>query len=71
MEENPCALPQPQDPEQLFERFYRGDPARTQQGGVSGFGIGLSAARTIAEALGGRLTAEYPQAGRIRFTARF
>ena len=33
-------------PEALFDRFYRGDPARTQRCG--GYGVGLSAARAIA-----------------------
>ena len=37
----------------------------------SGYGIGLSAARSICEALGGKLTANYPSQGRIRFTAKF
>ena len=59
------------DPERLFERFYRGDSARTQSNTSSGYGIGLSAARAIAEAFGGSLTAEYPKVGKIRFTARF
>lgn len=72
MEENTCAAAvSSPDPERLFERFYRGDSARTQGAAVSGYGIGLSAARTIAETFGGRLTAEYPEAGLIRFTARF
>lgn len=59
------------DPERLFERFYRGDSARTQSNTSSGYGIGLSAARAIAEAFGESLTAEYPEVGKIRFTARF
>lgn len=53
-------------PEALFDRFYRGDSARTQQGG--GYGIGLSAARAIAEMHRGRITAEYEGESGIRFT---
>lgn len=69
--ENSCDTASYPAPERLFERFYRGDSARTQDGSASGYGIGLSAARAAAEAFGGRLTAEYPEAGTIRFTARF
>lgn len=69
--ENTCQVSHAPDPERLFERFYRGDDARTQDSTSSGYGIGLSAARAIAETFGGRLTAEYLSAGQIRFTARF
>ena len=44
-------------PEALFDRFYRGDSARTQSSG--GYGIGLSAARAIAEMHQGSIHAEY------------
>lgn len=71
IEENDCELPPDNDPKRLFDRFYRGDSARTQNSSSSGYGIGLSAARAIAETFGGRLSAEYPEAGRIRFTAQF
>lgn len=71
VEENTCPENMTDDPERLFERFYRGDSARTQEGLNAGYGIGLSAARAIAENFGGTLSAEYPDAGRIRFTARF
>lgn len=69
-ESNTCAPPLHPDPERLFERFYRGDNARTQDGAASGFGIGLSAARAIAETFGGKLTAAY-DGDFIIFTARF
>lgn len=65
--ENTCAQPPEGDPERLFDRFYRGDGARTQSGG--GYGIGLSAARAIAEAQGGSITAAYGKNGRVVFTA--
>jgi signal transduction histidine kinase len=68
IEENTCDASLEPDPERLFERFYRGDAARTQSKEFSGYGIGLSAARTICENFGGKLTAEYPSAERIRFT---
>lgn len=71
IEENTCDREPDPNPERLFERFYRGDPARTQKNGASGYGIGLSAARAICENLGGTLTASYPSARKIRFTARF
>ena len=71
VEENSCDAEMDSDPEKLFERFYRTDSARTQTDQHSGYGIGLSAARSICEALGGKLTADYPSQGRIRFTARF
>lgn len=44
-------------PERLFDRFYRADEARTQKSG--GYGIGLSAARAIAQSHKGSLSAAY------------
>lgn len=70
IEENNCDPSLEPDPERLFERFYRGDAARTQKES-SGYGIGLSAARAICENFGGKLTAEYSSADSIRFTAIF
>lgn len=70
VEENSCAGHEAENPEQLFERFYRGDAARTQQNTSSGYGVGLSIAKMICENLGGTLTAEYPAENRIRFTAK-
>ena len=69
--ENTCDTSLEPDPERLFERFYRGDAARTQKKESSGYGIGLSAARAICENFGGKLTAEYSSDDSIRFTARF
>jgi signal transduction histidine kinase len=39
--------------ERIFDRFHRGDRARTS--GVSGSGLGLAIARSAAESAGGRL----------------
>lgn len=43
-------------PEKMFDRFYRGDSARTQKGG--GFGIGLSVAQAVAHSHKGTITAK-------------
>lgn len=51
-------------PEALFERFYRGDGAHSQSGG---YGIGLSAARAVAEMYGGTIRARYLE-NAVRFT---
>ena len=66
---NTCPQPPEEDLEKLFDRFYRGDAARTQSTG--GYGIGLSAARTIAQAHGGTVTANYNKTEQvISFTVR-
>lgn len=53
-------------PEKLTERFVRGDSARTQKSG--GSGIGLAAARRIAEKHHGKLTVDYPDDHTFRVT---
>lgn len=50
----------------LFDRFYRGDPARTKQ--VEGLGLGLSLAREIVYAHGGDLTLDDTPDGQTAFT---
>ena len=55
--------------DKLFDRFYRVDSARTQKSG--GYGIGLSAARSIVEAHGGIISAEYQEGKSITFKVKF
>ena len=62
---NTCFLGQDEDPGKGFERFYRGDSARTQKSG--GYGIGLSAASAIVRLHKGSVKAEYED-GRVVFT---
>ncbi len=69
-EENKCSNNHLNDAEKLFERFYRGDDARTQDGLTSGFGIGLSEARSICENFGGTLKAKYTAMDSIKFIAK-
>jgi histidine kinase len=46
----------------IFDRFYRADPSRSRQDG-GGSGIGLTIARHLVEAQGGRIWAESPGEG--------
>ena len=57
------ALPLPR----LFDRFYRGDSARTYG---SGFGVGLSIAKGIAQRQGGDITALGLEGDKIRFRVK-
>ncbi|MBE8992155.1 ATP-binding protein [Nostoc sp. LEGE 12450] len=52
--------------ERIFDRFYRGDPARTRK--IEGIGLGLSLAREIARAHHGDLTLDSTVFGQTAFT---
>ena len=67
--ENTCEVLPECPPEKLFDRFYRADSARTQESG--GYGLGLSAAKTIAELYRGEIKAAYHPPDRIAFTVIF
>ena len=55
------------DRERIFERFYRGDPARTRSE-VEGTGLGLSLSREIARAHGGDLILDLTPSNQTAFT---
>ncbi|MFL6499963.1 MAG: ATP-binding protein [Candidatus Udaeobacter sp.] len=55
----------PETTERLFEKFYRGDDRKT-----GGLGLGLSIARGLIEAHGGKLTVENRDGGGARFVIR-
>ena len=58
------------DLDRIFDRFYRADSSRNQKSG--GFGIGLSAAQTIAHLHRAELTAGHdPASGLLSFSVRF
>ncbi|MGF2034542.1 MAG: ATP-binding protein [Nostoc sp. CmiVER01] len=54
------------DRNRIFDRFYRGDPARTRK--VEGIGLGLGLAREIARAHHGNLTLDSTSFGQTAFT---
>ena len=62
---NACGDVTPENAQKLFDRFYRADPSRSSG---SGFGIGLSIARSIAEGHHGSIRAIVDD-GKITFTA--
>ena len=64
---NACAVLPQEELNKLFDRFYRPDKSRSSETG--GFGIGLSIARSIAQAHKGTIKAAAPQPGIIEFTA--
>jgi signal transduction histidine kinase len=52
-----------EEPERVFDRFVRLDPARTPGGETSGTGLGLSIVQAIVESYGGRISARNAETG--------
>ena len=62
---NTFSLKDREDPQNWFQRFYRGDSARTQKNG--GYGIGLSVAAAVVRLHKGMIKTEYED-GQMIFT---
>ncbi len=54
----------------VFERFYRGDKARTGSGSSSGFGLGLAIAHNIVTGYGGNIDVSSDAENGTTFTVR-
>ena len=52
----------------VFERFYKGDKARTRQGDKSGAGLGLSIAKTLCKLLDADISAQNAGSGGAQVT---
>jgi len=57
------------DLDRLFERFYRADPSRNSE--IGGYGIGLSVAKAITEAHGGKIYASSTDGNSLTITVSF
>lgn len=53
--------------DKIFDRFYKADPAR----GEKGYGLGLSIAATLADAMGARITVESAEGKGSAFSLKF
>jgi two-component system phosphate regulon sensor histidine kinase PhoR len=58
----------PEDMDRVFDRFYRSDASRARSTG--GFGLGLSIARELIEAMGGTISVQSEVGAGSRFTVR-
>jgi signal transduction histidine kinase len=60
---NPAGPHRP-DPDRIFDRFYRADPSRSAAAG--GVGLGLAISRQLANAMKGRMWADFDDTGNLR-----
>ena len=67
--ENPGEGIAAQDLAKVFDRFYRGDKARSNSGGSTG--LGLAIVKTIVEIHGGTARASSEPGGVTKFELRF